>query len=264
MKRLFCLLIACMISIMLVAQTEKVKKSQIRKRQIDYMESVSNVHIKQYLPAEKLYNDGRKWFYRKKPRELASLIASAEQGYAKAQSLLGYIFASKQAKELNFYDEELSKKWYSKAHEGFMKLLDEKDTDAMKELGDMYRIGNLQFAKDTVLAEKYYRMGAEQGSAGCQLWLGQLLREKGKKEEALSWLLKSAEKEHGWAAFLVGQMYENGEGTQKDIPKAIEWYTKSANTNSSYADDSRKALKRLGQPVPEISRPHIPTQLQPK
>ena len=106
MKRLYCLLIACMISVMLVAQTETVKKSRIQKRKIDYMESVSRVQINQYLPAEKLYNKGRRWFFRKKPGELAYLIASAEKGYAKAQNMLGYVYASKQAKELNFYDEE--------------------------------------------------------------------------------------------------------------------------------------------------------------
>lgn len=262
MKRLYCLLIACMISVMLVAQTETVKKSRIQKRKIDYMESVSRVQINQYLPAEKLYNKGRRWFFRKKPGELAYLIASAEKGYAKAQKMLGYVYASNQAKELNFYDEELAKKWFSKAHEGFMKLVEENDISAMEELGDLYSAGNLVYAKDTVLAEKYYRMGAEQGSAGCQLWLGWMLRNKGLKEEAFVWLIKSGEKGRVKAAFLVGQMYENGEGTEKDMAKAIEWYTKSAKNYHNGAD-ARKALERLGQPVPEITPPHVHTQLQP-
>ena len=77
-----------------------------------------------------------------------------------------------------------------------------------------------------------------------------MLRNKGLKEEALAWLLKSGEKGQGKTAFLVGQMYENGEGTQKDMSKAIEWYTKSAKNYNNGAD-ARKALERLGQPVPE-------------
>ena len=252
MKRLYCLLIVCMITVMLVAQTETAKNSQV-----DYMESVSKVQINQYSPAETLYHKGQRWFFRKEPIELAYLIASAEKGYAKAQSMLGKIFASKDAKELNIYDEELSKKWYSKAHEGFMKLVEEGNLNAMEEMGHLYRVGNLLYAKDTVLAEKYYRMGAEKGSAGCQLWLGQFLREKGLKEEAFAWLLKSGEKGQGWSAFIVGQMYENGEGTPKDMSKAIEWYTKSAKSENLHAKEARQALERLGQPVPEISRPHI-------
>ena len=134
-----------------------------------------------------------------------------------------------------------------------MKLVKEGDTEAMQEIGDMYRDGNCLIEKNIELAEMYYRMGAEKEHDGCQLWLGQVLREKGQKEEAIKWLQKSGEQGQGWAAYLVGLMYENGEGTQIDMSKAIEWYTKSAKTTNLYAENARKALRRLGEPVPDKS-----------
>ena len=62
---------------------------------------------------------------------------------------------------------------------GFLEEVEKGKTLAMEEIGDMYRKGNSVVAQNTDLAEKYYRMGAEKDNNGCQLWLGQILREKG-------------------------------------------------------------------------------------
>ena len=60
---------------------------------------------------------------------------------------------------------------------------------------------------DIKLAEQYARRGATLGYVGCQLWLGQILRETNRKEEALKWFEKSGMNQ-GWSAFLAGEMYE--------------------------------------------------------
>ena len=104
------------------------------------------------------------------------------------------------------------------------------------------------------LAEHCFRIGAEKGVDRCQLWLGMVLRETNRKEEALMWFIKAGNQNQGWAAYLAGEMYEKGEGTTKNMEKAINWYTISAKTSNAYAKDARKALNRLGQPVPERQR----------
>lgn len=216
----------------------------------NYIELVNQVKISKNMSAEELYEEGHEWMYDRMPEQLAYLIASAEMGYTQAQKDLGYIFCSTEAKSLGFFDEKKSKEWYTKAFDGFLKQVEVGEVFAMEELGDMYRNGNSVVKKDITLAEKYYRMGAEKGSDGCQLWLGQVLREKGEYKEALQWLIESGKQGQGWSAYLVGQMYENGEGTEVDMAKAIEWYTKSAKTRNGYAVNARRALRRLGQSVP--------------
>lgn len=215
----------------------------------DYMTMVSNANIKKYLSPKELYEEGAWWKHNQKPEELAYIIASAERGYSEAQNELGNIFISSEAKVLGIYSEELSQKWLSISFKSFLKEIEDGNTTAMKEIGDMYRVGNSVVTPNIDLAEKYYRMGAEKDNNGCQLWLGQLLREKGQYEEAIKWLSKAG-KNNGWAAYLVGQMYEIGEGTTVDINNAIKWYRNSANTRNFYARYARSALKRLGQPVP--------------
>ena len=232
------------------AQAQKARESLIRMGESSFIEMISKLPIDRTMSAQKLYQKGRRWYKHMKLEEFAYLIASAEKGYAPAQMEVARLFVTKYAKEKNFYDEEVSKKWYSKAFEGFMKQVEEGDAKAMAEVGHIYRQGNSVVTKDIDQAEKYYRMGAEKGNNYCQLCLGQLLREKGEKEEALRWLILSAERGQLQSAFLVGQMYENGEGTQMNITKAVEWYTKSASTESYYLREARNALKRLGQAVP--------------
>lgn len=218
----------------------------------NYMGEVSKVDVNMNMSAEEQYEQGHWWvFDERTPENFAYLIASAENGYPQAQKDLGDIYCSSDAQSYGFYDEVKSKEWYSRAFDGFMKLAKEGDMEAMEELGDMYRKGNGLVEKNIELAEMYYRIGAEKGHDGCQLWLGQVLREKGQMEEALKWLQKSGEQGQGWAAYLVGLMYENGEGAQRDRSKAVEWYTKSANTRNLYADNARSALRRLGEPVPD-------------
>ena len=232
------------------AQAQKARESLIRMGEPSFMEMISKLPIDRTLSAQKLYKKGHRWYKNNRLDELAYIFASAEKGYAPAQMEVARIFVTKYAKEKNFYDEEASKKWYSKAFEGFMKQVEEGDTKAMAEIGHIYRKGNSVVAKDIDQAEKYYRMGAEKGNNYCQLCLGKLLREKGQKEEALKWLILSAENGQLQSAFLVGQMYENGEGAPMDMTKAIEWYTKSANTENYYSREARNALKRIGQAVP--------------
>lgn len=160
-------------------------------------------------------------------------------------------------KKENYYKEQyeqyevllLDKKQYDEALKCLLNSAKGDYWEALDALAYQYFKGTV-YNHDIKLAEQYARRGAILGYVGCQLWLGQILRETNRKKEALQWFVKSG-KNQGWSAYLAGEMYEKGEGTDKNLSKAIEWYTISAKTTNAYADDARSALKRLGQPVPQ-------------
>ena len=47
-------------------------------------------------------------------------------------------------------------------------------------------------------------------------------------KKAVEWYTKSAEQGNAGAQNNLGLCYDNGEGVAKDLKKAVEWYTKSA------------------------------------
>ena len=223
----------------------------------EYMKLVERAHVWHRETPKQLYeHEGSWWHFDKRPDQFAALLCSAKQGYPHAQEMLGNILISREAKELGIFDATKSKEWLVKAELGYKDYVKElqervknKDVQAMYEIGNAYYRGLCGLGKDTSLAEKYFKMGAELGNEGCQLWLGQIMRGNGRKKDALQWFMKSGEKGQGWSAYLAGEMFERGEGVVKNIPKAIEWYKKSAKTNNAYATNARNALKRLGQTV---------------
>lgn len=223
----------------------------------EYMRLVAQAHVRNNLSPKELYEyEGQWWSFDKRPNQFAALLSAAERGYPHAQEMLGQILISQVAKDLDIYDEIKSKDWLSKATVGYVNYIKDlerkvegREPNAMDELGCIYYRGTCGKEKNISLAEKYYKMGAELGHDGCQLWLGQIMREDGRKREALQWFIKSGEQGQGWSAFLAGEMYEKGEGTEKNLSKAIKWYTTSAKTSNLYARNARSALERLGKSI---------------
>ncbi len=127
-----------------------------------------------------------------------------------------------------------------------------RDAKAMGALGSIFYRGLCNKDKNILLAEKYYRLGAELGDDSCQLWLGQILREKGQKKEALELFEKSGGQGQSLSAFFAGEMYENGEGTSKNMDKAKDWYELSIKASNPYASNAKNALKRLKLLNPKI------------
>ena len=216
----------------------------------EYMKYVKEADVGYGKIPQRLYEDeGCHWSHRS-PEEFAAILAAAEQGYPEAQKMLCEILVSQDAKRFGIYDESESKKWLNKYIKSLEAKVKEGDKNAMKEMGEIYYLGYYYIKQNVSLAESYYRMGAKLGHELFQLRLGYILKEKGKKEEALKWFIKSGEQGQGMSAYLAGEMFEKGEGTKTSVSKAIEWYVKSANTADSYAENAKKALERLGQPIP--------------
>lgn len=61
-----------------------------------------------------------------------------------------------------------------------------------------------------------------------KMYLDPLLVVPLNKKRAFYWFKKAAEKRHAEAQYLVGLMYEKGEGVEKDISEAIRWYKEAA------------------------------------
>lgn len=67
--------------------------------------------------------------------------------------------------------------------------------------------------------------------------------EKGEFKEAIPYLNEAASRGNAKALYSLGYMYENGEGVDKDIDKAKEYYQLSAEKGHKKA---KLALKNLG------------------
>jgi len=146
-----------------------------------------------YYFDDKDYTEAAKW-YRK----------SAEQGYAKAQYELGYMY----------YDGEGIEKDYSEALKWLRKSADQGNSDAQNALGHMYYLGdgvNENFSE----AVKWYRKSAEQGNKYGQYNLGQMYENgNGISQDygkAIEWYQKAAKNGHEKAKDKLEYLLESGE-----------------------------------------------------
>jgi TPR repeat protein/V8-like Glu-specific endopeptidase len=100
---------------------------------------------------------------------------------------------------------------------------------------------------------KWYRKSADQGDAVAQFLLGAMYENgEGVAEddaEAVKWYRKSADQGDAVAQFLLGAMYENGEGVAEDEAEAVKWYRKSADQGDADAQNSLGISYALGRGV---------------
>ena len=89
---------------------------------------------------------------------------------------------------------------------------------------------------------------AEQGDVDAQYNLGLHYKQtpNGDDKEAVKWFTKAANKGHILSCWNLGMYYEYGLGDiEKDVDKAIEWYTKVANSDENYAIDAELKLQKF-------------------
>ena len=103
-------------------------------------------------------------------------------------------------------------------------------------------------ADDKEKSFEYAMTGAKLGNAEAMNRVGNKYeRGNGVKkdtEKAVEWYTKSAETGETWAQnkLGLGNMYDNGEGVPQDRAKAIEWFTKATEAGD---DDARQELAKL-------------------
>ena len=165
----------------------------------------------------------------KKAMDAARLCrARAEQGDAKAESELAYMYSHGQGVDQS-YDEAL--RWRRKAaDQGF--------AEGEAGLGYMFSHGQ-GVAVDYVEAIRWYRKAADQGSANAENSLA-LMYEHGygvpqDYGEAFRLYHKAVDKGYAAAEYNLGNMYYYGQGVTPDRSEAVRWYQKAADHGDEYA-----------------------------
>ena len=118
------------------------------------------------------------------------------------------------------------------------------NVNAMFQAGICSEFGN-GTPVDRTQAEKWYRMGAEQGDAFAMERMGYLLSESDppRAEESFEWFLKAAMEGVPTAMHMVGYCYMKGIGTEKDEREAGKWL-KMAEDNG--VEEASEMLAMLG------------------
>lgn len=182
------------------------------------------------------------------------LYDKAEQGCAFCQYMIGntYYFLDiieiEDRKESEFAGHEAWEEWkgrqireclpwFEKAFSGGMIL-------AGRNYCHYYQYGRGDYVKPQPGRElPIIRQGAERGwPEWTYAYANYLLYTEKNPKEALPWALKSAEAGHLWAWHLIGDIYWDGAGVERDLSYALQCFEKTA----GYGNDSY-ACRRLGE-----------------
>jgi len=176
---------------------------------------------------------------------------AGEQGYANAQSNVGYMYhygrgvAQSDAKAVNW----------------FLLAAEKGNANAQNNLGSMFQNGQGVTQSNTE-ALKWYRRSAEQGNVIGQQNLAYFSEaERGMPKsdiEAVNRYRKAAEQGDAEAAYNLGMSYLSGRGVLKDVYKGRSWLGKSA--LGGYRPASNMIAK-LNQQQRELDQPQQQAQL---
>jgi len=174
---------------------------------------------------------------------------AAEQGDKSACFSLGLIYED--------IDKAEAEKWYrlsgdKLAHERLVKLnmsdQEKARARAMENSKSDFNRGNDFYrSKGYIVAEESYREAAKQGHAGAQYMLG-LMYDNGqgvKKDyaEAMKWYRMAADQGNADAQNNLGVMYQRGQGVARNDVEALEWYRKAAAQGDATAQDNVRKLE---------------------
>ena len=168
----------------------------------------------------------------------------AEQGDARAQNLLGDLYAKGKGAP---QDYSLAAKWYRQAAEKGLAA-------AQGNLAALYAAGagvNI----DPTEAVKWYRLAAGQGDADAQYNLAQMLSmgtgAKRDGREAVRLYQLAAEQGDGLSQYNLARRYREGKDVPVDPGQAYFWFTLAAANKIADASPLRDVLKK------EMTRPQI-------
>lgn len=147
-----------------------------------------------------------------KETKLAELMVAAKNGDARAQLLLGKVYALGAVVR---QDDTKSAEWYRKS-------ADRGNAIAQLLLCNSYQHG-YGVLEDKREAAEWCLKAAEQGLVEAQSKLASLLRQREEYQEAARWAGKAAEQGLFSAQFNLANMYEIGQGVQTDKVTAYMW-----------------------------------------
>ncbi len=163
------------------------------------------------------------------------LLASAAQGYAEAQTVLGYCY--EEGKGVTEDEHKAVECYRAAAEQGY--------SVSQFALGMCYDQGK-GVDEDDDEAVKWYRAAAKQDCAQAQHALGVCYRSgQGVDEDndqAVKLFCAAAEQGYAPAQCALGDCYENGYGVGKDLVMSAQWYCKAVAQGD---DDAMAALGTL-------------------
>jgi len=92
---------------------------------------------------------------------------------------------------------------------------------------------------DVTAAMALYRLAADTGLAEAQVKLAYILDYSEEDSEAVKWYRAAAQQGDADGQFGLGEMYAKGEGIERDLAKAIEYFELAA------ANDHQRAIRVL-------------------
>ena len=121
--------------------------------------------------------------------------------------------------------------------------------EIVKNIMEAYGIGQSRFSKKTPFEQ--FKEAAERGDVTAQVTVGLAYREGigGVSQDyykAFEWFKKAAERGEAEAQSHLGNLYENGQGVEKNENKAVEWYLKAANQGRADAQSNVGAAYYFG------------------
>jgi uncharacterized protein len=174
---------------------------------------------------------------------LAELQPLAKEGDAKAQRLLGKLYADGLGLDQDYKQAAL---WYQRsANQGY--------AAAMADLGDLYFYGN-GVRQDQREALRWYRQGADHGDPEAEYDYGLIFHDgsggqKRSFDAAMKWFLRAAAQGHAAALNMVGYMHDMGEGVKEDPSEAVKWYQKAADKGFEVAEYNLGVMYQSGRGV---------------
>ncbi|MCW3835499.1 SPOR domain-containing protein [Sphingomonas canadensis] len=117
------------------------------------------------------------------------------------------------------------------------------DADAQFNLGQAYKLGRGVTA-DLNQAEDWYRRAAVQGHVQAQDNYGLTLFQNGKRTQAVEWLKRSSSRGEPRAQFVLGTMYFNGDGIDRDWVRAYALIVRSSQSGLPQASAALAQMDR--------------------
>jgi cell division septation protein DedD len=117
------------------------------------------------------------------------------------------------------------------------------DADAQFNLGQAYKLGR-GVPVDLAMAEEWYRKAALQGHPQAEESYGLTLFENNKRAQAAEWLQKAASRGEQRAQYVLGTMYFNGDGVERDWVRAYALTVRAAAQGMQQASSAQAQMDR--------------------
>jgi TPR repeat protein len=155
---------------------------------------------------EQNYQESIKW-----------LRKAADGGLANAQFSMGLLYCG----HMGMFQRDIEK-----AIQYFMKAAVQGHPQAENEIGNAYYYGS-GMPKNMPEAEKWYQMAVQQGEPNAMVGLSQIYFDKGRIDEAIQLISKSASLGNAVAMDNLAFCYMEGKGIKVDKEMAVYWLKKS-------------------------------------